>query len=145
MSNFVQQVPDCHTTYGFYKLFVDNTVLAKMVKMFRKFAARKERPEVQVKVTNNSLRVSHAIKHITGYITLSNRNMYWGQQEDTENNQRERYEECKQRRVEVKKEEEIPLLEFTRPVVEITFKTDTVDNSEDNLSSQEVFRTNSQL
>ncbi len=37
------------------------------------------------KITHNHMRLSHAIMYMTGYITPSQRRMYWEKREDTMN------------------------------------------------------------
>jgi hypothetical protein len=88
--DFVDQplktLPDnCRTPYDYHKLFLDDEFVDEMVRTSRLYAVRKNKPEVQQKITNNSIRTSVAVMHMTGYLTPSNRNMYWEQREDTMN------------------------------------------------------------
>jgi hypothetical protein len=78
---------DTHTPYDFYKLFVDDLFVEKVVKSSKLYAERKGRPEIQQKINSNSLRICHGIMYMTGYITPANRNMYWEKREDTSNSQ----------------------------------------------------------
>jgi hypothetical protein len=73
-------VPDeGKTPFDFYKLFLSDEFVDKMVTASRMYAMRKGRADIQSKITNNSLRTSIAIMHMTGYLTPANRLMYWQQ------------------------------------------------------------------
>ena len=80
-----QLPPDCNTPYDFHKLFVPDDFVDKVVKLSREYAVRKDKPEVQHKLTHNNIRITHAIMYMTGYLTPANRKLYWQQREDTEN------------------------------------------------------------
>ena len=77
--------PDCLTPYDFHKLFLDDDFVDKVVNASKLYCVRKGRLEVAQRFNSNSLRVSVAIMHMTGYITPANRDMYWEQRPDTEN------------------------------------------------------------
>lgn len=49
------------------------------------YAMRKGRPDLVSKISPNTLRVSHALMYLTGYLTPSTRKMYWENREDTMN------------------------------------------------------------
>jgi hypothetical protein len=76
---------ECETPYDFYKLFMDDDFVEKLVKASRLYCIRKNRAEVLPKLTSNNFRVSQAIMYLTGYLTPSNRRMFWEKREDTEN------------------------------------------------------------
>jgi len=76
---------DCRTPYDFHKLFVSDEFVNEVVEISRSYAMKKDRPEVAAKLTNNSVRISIGIMHMTGYLTPSNRRMYWETREDTGN------------------------------------------------------------
>jgi hypothetical protein len=79
-------LPDqCETPYDFYKLFMDDSFVDHLVKVSKLYCVRKSRAEVLPKLTHNNLRVSQAIMYLTGYLTPSNRKMFWEKREDTEN------------------------------------------------------------
>jgi hypothetical protein len=82
----LKAVPDeCQTPYDFHKLFLSDEFVDNMVRVSRMYAVRKGRPDLPVKITNDSLRVSMAIMYVTGYLTPSNRKMFWEQREDCSN------------------------------------------------------------
>jgi hypothetical protein len=88
--DFVQQplkeIPiDCKTPYDFHRLFLDDEFMEMLVRMSRQYAVRKNKPELSNKITLDSLKISMAIMYMTGYISPSNRQMYWQQREDTQN------------------------------------------------------------
>lgn len=76
---------DVNTPYDFHKLFLDDEFVNHLVHVSKLYSTRKYRSEVQQKLSNNNIRVSIAIMHMTGYLTPANRNMYWEQREDTQN------------------------------------------------------------
>ncbi len=53
----------------------------------QRYADRKNRPQLLPKLTHDSIRLTHAIMYMTGYITPSNRRMYWQRRGDTMNMQ----------------------------------------------------------
>ena len=58
----LKAVPDeCQTPYDFHKLFLSDEFVDYMVRVSRMYAVRKGRPDLPVKITNDSLRVSMAI------------------------------------------------------------------------------------
>jgi DNA excision repair protein ERCC-6 len=82
----LKAVPDeCQTPYDFHKLFLSDDFVDNLVTASRMYAVRKGRQDLPVKITNDSLRVSMAIMYLTGYLTPSNRKMYWEQREDCSN------------------------------------------------------------
>jgi DNA excision repair protein ERCC-6 len=88
--DFVEQpfktLPEsCKTPYDYHKLFLDDNFVDEMVRTSQLYAIRKDRAEVHQKITNDSIRTSIAIMHMTGYLTPSNRRMYWEHREDTMN------------------------------------------------------------
>lgn len=76
---------DCSTPYDFHKLFMTDEFIDETVRVSRIYAVRKGKPDLPAKITNNSLRTSQAIMYLTGYLTPSNRLMYWEQRPDTNN------------------------------------------------------------
>jgi hypothetical protein len=82
----LKKLPDlCESPYDFHKLFMDDAFVDHLVKVSRLYASRKDRANVLPKLTSNNFRVSQAIMYLTGYLTPSNRKMFWEQREDTEN------------------------------------------------------------
>lgn len=82
----LKQLPDnCNTPFDFYKLFVDDEFVDNIVEKSQLYAGRKNRPDDQKKINKDTLRTSMAIMHMTGYLTPSNRHMYWETREDTGN------------------------------------------------------------
>lgn len=77
--------PGCSTPYDFHKLFLDDNFMEYLVTVSKLYAGRKNKPDVSAKITSSSLRLTMAIMHMTGYISPSNRRMYWEQREDTQN------------------------------------------------------------
>ncbi len=86
---FVKQdhkdLSDAKIPYDFFILFMTDEFVNKVVKVSRKYAIRKDRPDVQAKITNNSIRLSQAIMYISGYSCPSNRRMFWENREDAMN------------------------------------------------------------
>jgi len=67
-----KKVPDdCTIPYHFYKLFLDDSFINKVVASSRVYAAKKNRPDVVEKLTRDSIRVSQAIMHLSGYLSPS--------------------------------------------------------------------------
>jgi hypothetical protein len=86
MEELLKEVPDdCKNPYDFHKLFLPDEFVDVLVRTSRIYAVRKGRPDLSAKITSNSLRTSMAIMYLTGYLTPSNRLMYWEQQPDTSN------------------------------------------------------------
>ncbi len=82
----LKQLPDnCTTPYDFHQLFVDDNFIDEMVRTSTLYANRKNRQEEAKKITRDTIRTSMAIMYMTGYLTPSNRNMYWELKEDTSN------------------------------------------------------------
>jgi hypothetical protein len=64
--DFVDQplktLPDnCRTPYDYHKLFLDDNFVDEMVRTSRHYAIRNNKPEVQQKITNNSIRTGMAV------------------------------------------------------------------------------------
>jgi DNA excision repair protein ERCC-6 len=57
----------------------------ELVRVSRIYAVRKGRLDLQAKITNNSLRTSMAVMFLTGYLTPSNRMLFWENRPDTVN------------------------------------------------------------
>jgi hypothetical protein len=82
----LKTLPDgCDTPYDFFKLFVTDEFVDQTVEASQLYAGRKGRVQIQPKLTHNNIRISHAIMYMTGYITPSNRRMYWEKREDSRN------------------------------------------------------------
>jgi hypothetical protein len=82
----LKNVPDsCVSPYDFFKLFVDDNFINEVVEASQRYAVRKNRPELLPKLTHDNIRLTHAIMYMTGYITPSNRRMYWERRGDTMN------------------------------------------------------------
>jgi hypothetical protein len=82
----LKDVPEtCHTPYDFFKLFVDDLFVDKTVEASQLYAVRKNNTHLKPKLTHNNIRLTHAIMYMTGYLTPSNRRMYWEKREDTMN------------------------------------------------------------
>lgn len=77
--------PDCKTPLDFFKLFVDNKFVENMAAHSQVYAVKNNCPEAQKVLTPNLIRTSQAIMFMTGYLTPSNRAMYWEVREDTSN------------------------------------------------------------
>lgn len=76
---------NCQTPYDFHKLFMSDKFLDKIVQVSKLYAIRKGRPEVAQKITNSSVRLTQAIMYLTGYLSPSNRRMFWEKRDDTRN------------------------------------------------------------
>ena len=76
-----KQLPDCLHPYDFFKLFMDDSFVDKIVTASQQYAVRKGQDSV-VKITNDNIRLCQAIMYITGYITPSSRRMFWETRED---------------------------------------------------------------
>ena len=76
---------DCKTPLDFFRLFVDDKFVEDIAKMSQLYAVRKNNPEVQQKLTLSNIRTSQAVMFLTGYLTPSNRAMFWEMKEDTQN------------------------------------------------------------
>lgn len=82
----LKPVPEeCSTPYDFHKLFMSDEFIDETVRVSRIYAVRKGKPDLPSKITNDSLRTSQAIMYLTGYLTPSNRDMYWERRPDTNN------------------------------------------------------------
>lgn len=82
----LKPLPDgCETPYDFFTLFMPDSFVDNMAEVSKRYAVRKGKPELQHKLTSNNIRISHAIMYMTGYISPSNRRMYWEEREDTRN------------------------------------------------------------
>lgn len=82
----MKKLPEnCKTPYDFHRLFLSEKFIEKIVTMSKYYATRKNRPEVAAKINNNSILTSVAIMYMTGYLTPSNRMMYWQNRMDTIN------------------------------------------------------------
>jgi Transposase IS4 len=84
----LKEVPDeCKTPYDFHKLFLPDEFVNEMVRVSNKYAMRKGREDMLTKntITNDSLRVTMAIMYLSGYLSPSNRRMFWELREDTNN------------------------------------------------------------
>ncbi len=80
----LKPIPDeCQTAYDFYKLFMPDEFVDELVRVSRLYAVKKGNSDLQAKITNNSLRTTQAIMYLTGYLTPSNRLMFWEQKPDT--------------------------------------------------------------
>ena len=77
--------PKCNTPYDFHKLFVPDEFVDEVARLSQLYAGRKGRHEDIQKLTHSNIRLSHAIMYMTGYISPSNRRMYWELREDTMN------------------------------------------------------------
>ena len=71
--------------YDFFTLFLTDQFVDKVVEMSKAYAVQKDKPDLLPKLTHNNIRLSHAIMFMTGYISPSNRRMYWEEREDTRN------------------------------------------------------------
>ena len=71
--------------YDFFTLFLTDQFVDKVVEMSKAYAVQKDKPDLLPKLTHNNIRLSHAIMYMTGYISPSNRRMYWEEREDTRN------------------------------------------------------------
>ena len=76
---------DCETPYDFFCLFVDNEFVDKITASSKLYAGKKNRPGEAAKITHDSMRCSHAIMFLTGYLTPASCRMYWELREDTMN------------------------------------------------------------
>lgn len=82
----LKQLPDgTNTPFDFYKLFVDDIFMDKVVELSNLYIDRKNRPDIKQLFTSNNLRIAHAIMYLTGYLSPANRNMFWERKEDTSN------------------------------------------------------------
>jgi len=82
----LKTLPDnCITPYDFFSLFLDDKFVEEMMTVSKLYCVKKNRPQVQAKLTPDNYRVQVAIMFLTGYLTPSNRKMYWENKEDTEN------------------------------------------------------------
>jgi hypothetical protein len=82
----LKKVPGyCKSPYDFFKLFVDDYFVDQTVEVSRLYAVRKNNVHMLPKLTHNNMRITHAIMYMTGYLTPSNRRMYWERREDTMN------------------------------------------------------------
>ena len=80
--------PGCTTPLHFFKLFVDDKLVADITRYSRLYAARKNRPEVEQNVlTPDAIRTSQAILLLTGYLTPATTTaaLFWEDREDTGN------------------------------------------------------------
>jgi DNA excision repair protein ERCC-6 len=96
-SQFGQQIPEFQpqpladlppgytTPLDYFKLFVDDEFVEKIVTYSNLYAVRKNMPELQKFLTANTIRTSHAVMFLTGYLTPANRAMFWEMREDTGN------------------------------------------------------------
>jgi len=75
----------CNSPYDFYKLFMLDKLVGKIVEMSKSCAVQKDRSDLLTKLNNNNLRLSHAIMYLTGYLSPSSRRMFWEDREDTKN------------------------------------------------------------
>ena len=73
------------TPYDFLKLFISDEFVDKVAKETKRYAGRQNQSTFQAKVDSSLIRSSHAIMFLTGYLTPSNRRMYWEKREDTSN------------------------------------------------------------
>ena len=76
---------DSETPYDFFCLFVSDEFVDKITASSKLYAAKKNRPDEAAKINSNSMRVTHAIMFLTGYLTPANRRMYWEKRPDTMN------------------------------------------------------------
>ena len=76
---------DCDSPYDFFKLFVTDEFVDHTVETSIHYAGTNGHVHVQPKLTHNNIRITHAIMYMTGYITPSNRRMYWEKREDSRN------------------------------------------------------------
>jgi len=82
----LKTVPDsCVVPYDFFKLFVDDKFVDKIVTTSRRYAAKKNKPDVVEMLTRENIRVTQAIMALSGYLSPSQRLMYWELREDTMN------------------------------------------------------------
>ncbi len=57
----LKNVPDtCHSSYDFFKLVVDDQFVDQVVEAFQLYADRKNRTQLQPKITHNRVRSTHA-------------------------------------------------------------------------------------
>ena len=84
VSNITKKsVPEEYITpLDFFKIFVTDEFIDKITASSINYANKKNRPEVAAKLTSSTMRVSHAVMFMTGYITPSNRRIYWENRED---------------------------------------------------------------
>jgi hypothetical protein len=73
------------TPYDFWMMFMDDDFIELMVTKSKSYAISNNRQEAVAKITKDSLRVSQAIMYISGYMTPSERGMFWELKEDTTN------------------------------------------------------------
>ena len=87
VSNITKKsVPEEYITpLDFFKIFVTDEFIDKITASSINYANKKNRPEVAAKLTSSTMRVSHAVMFMTGYITPSNRRIYWENREDRMN------------------------------------------------------------
>jgi hypothetical protein len=96
-ANFGGQVPEfqpqpspaipaeCTTPLDYFKLFVDDKFVENVAACSQLYAVKKNMPEAQKSLTPNMIRTSQAIMFVTGYLTPSNRAMFWEVRKDTSN------------------------------------------------------------
>jgi hypothetical protein len=77
--------PDCQTPLDYFKLFVDDKFVENIAARSQLYAVKNNSPEAQKMLTPDLIRTSQAIMFMTGYLTPSNRAMYWSVREDTGN------------------------------------------------------------
>ncbi len=74
----LKTLPDgCDSPYDFFKLFVTDKFVDQTVEIARLYAGRKGNSHILPKLTQNNIRISHAIMYMTCYLTPKNRRMYW--------------------------------------------------------------------
>jgi hypothetical protein len=76
---------NCKCPLDFFKLIVDNDYIEGVAANSKLYAVRKNHPDVVDKLTVGNIRTSQAVMFLTGYLSPSNRRMFWEMKEDTQN------------------------------------------------------------
>ncbi|XP_066969214.1 piggyBac transposable element-derived protein 3-like [Macrobrachium rosenbergii] len=73
------------TPYDYLKLFLPDSCIEKIVKETKRYAGQCNNQGFRAIVSIDMIRASHAIMYLTGYVSASQRHMYWQRHEDTNN------------------------------------------------------------
>ena len=82
-TNLPFDVDKVKTPYDYLKVFIPDSLVSKIVEETKLYAAQKNK--FDLKIDENTIRASHAILFLSGYMTPATRRQYWENRDDSSN------------------------------------------------------------
>jgi hypothetical protein len=68
---------DCQSPYDYYKLFVDDAFVDRLVRASQQRAIGRGRPKAASQITQDSLLTALGVLHMMGYVSMGRWDAYW--------------------------------------------------------------------